>query len=119
MGQSRGNRPPQDPTVQVVNKTGHESGRVFISKSPTVGDEDHLAFTAPMLGDPAAAPAHRATEQGRSGDGSLGSNIRGDPAPRRPEIAGSSAWLHRARPARPQPAGGAISKGADVSDNYR
>jgi hypothetical protein len=25
---------------------------VFISKSPTVGDEDHLAFTTPMLRGP-------------------------------------------------------------------
>ena len=52
MGQSRGNRPPQDPTVQVVNKTDHESGRVFISKSPTVGDQDHLAFTTPIVRGP-------------------------------------------------------------------
>jgi hypothetical protein len=37
----------QTPTVQAVNKTGHETGRVFISTSPAVGDEDRLAFTMP------------------------------------------------------------------------
>src|SRR5215470_4414189 len=33
-GQSRGNRPLPDPTVPAVNKTGHDTGRVFISKLP-------------------------------------------------------------------------------------
>src|SRR6266851_2190400 len=41
------------------------------------------------------------------------------PAGGRHEIAEASARLHSWRPARPQPAGGAISEGADVADTYR
>src|SRR3981081_2549728 len=49
----------QERPYMPIRKTGHETGRVFISKLPTIGDEDHQAHSTVGAGLQALALAPR------------------------------------------------------------